>query len=60
MKLLQRTVGEPLVTPMKMARSRDTGARMDALIRGAEWAQMGTNGTSPDVVFSVEETGTAD
>jgi hypothetical protein len=27
----------------KMDRSRDTGARMDALIRGAAWAQTGTN-----------------
>jgi hypothetical protein len=28
-----------------MERNRDTGARMDALIRGAEWAQTGTNGS---------------
>jgi integrase len=27
-----------------MERKRDTGERMDALIRGANWAQMGTNG----------------
>jgi integrase len=27
----------------KMERTRDTGARMDALIRGADWAQTGTN-----------------
>jgi integrase len=27
----------------KMERERDTGARMDALIRGADWAQAGTN-----------------
>jgi hypothetical protein len=27
-----------------MERTRDTGIRMDALIRGADWAQMGTNG----------------
>jgi hypothetical protein len=26
-----------------MSRDRDTGARVDALIRGAEWAQTGTN-----------------
>jgi integrase len=26
-----------------MERTRDTGVRMDALIRGADWAQMGTN-----------------
>jgi len=28
----------------KMDRQRETGARMDALIRGADWTQMGTNG----------------
>jgi hypothetical protein len=28
----------------KMERDRDTGARMDALIHGADWARMGTNG----------------
>jgi integrase len=27
----------------KMERQRDTGERMDALVRGADWAQMGTN-----------------
>jgi integrase len=27
----------------KMERQRDTGARLDALVRGAEWAQAGTN-----------------
>jgi integrase len=27
----------------KMERQRDTGERMDALIHGADWAQMGTN-----------------
>ena len=27
-----------------MDRKRDTGARMDALLRGADWARMGTNG----------------
>jgi integrase len=26
-----------------MQRKRDTGVRMDALLRGADWAQMGTN-----------------
>lgn len=39
----------------KMDRQRDTGARMDALIRGADWAQMGTNGTAEAV-----EAGAAD
>lgn len=28
----------------KLERQRDTGDRMDALVRGAEWAQTGTNG----------------
>jgi len=27
----------------KMERQRDTGARMDALVRGADWATMGSN-----------------
>jgi hypothetical protein len=27
----------------KMERERDTGQRMDALIRGTDWAQAGTN-----------------
>jgi integrase len=34
-----------------MDRKRDTGARMDALIRGADWAETGTNRelvSSPD------------
>lgn len=30
----------------KMERERDTGARVDALIRGADWAQAGTNGAT--------------
>ncbi len=29
-----------------MERKRDTGQRMDALVRGADWAQMGTNGAN--------------
>jgi hypothetical protein len=42
-----------------MARSRDTGERMDALLRGADWAQMGTNGSEPIEPFPVEKTKTA-
>jgi integrase len=39
----------------KMERKRDTGARMDALIQGADWAQVGTNGLTPaDSVASLE------
>jgi integrase len=30
----------------KMSRERDTGERMDALVRGADWAQVGTSGDS--------------
>ena len=26
-----------------MSRERDTGVRLDALVRGAEWARTGTN-----------------
>jgi hypothetical protein len=42
-----------------MERQRDTGARMDALIRGADWAQMGTNGSEPVGPFSMKKTETA-
>ena len=44
---------------MKMARSRDTGARMDALSRTADWsgerAQKSANGSGPVHVFTQEE-----
>lgn len=30
-----------------MERTRDTGARMDALVRGADWAAMGSKGADP-------------
>jgi hypothetical protein len=43
----------------KMARSRDTGARMNALIKPAEWgekAQKDTNGSEPLQAFTKEET----
>jgi integrase len=33
----------------KMERRRDTGERLDALIRGADWAPMGTNAQMGDV-----------
>jgi len=39
----------PLLTPTHQPiqeRKRDTGARMDALLRGADWAHWGTNGES--------------
>jgi integrase len=39
-----------------MERKRDTGARMDALIRGADWAQMGTNGAERIDPLSVAAT----
>jgi hypothetical protein len=32
-----------------MQRKRETGARMDELVRGADWAQMGTNGSEPEI-----------
>jgi integrase len=42
----------------KMARSRDTGARMDAVIQGADWALSGTNSAnSPNAVAHVENEG---
>ena len=39
-----------------MERKRDTGKRMDALIRGADWAQVGTNGAEPEFALPAEET----
>jgi integrase len=42
----------------KMARSRDTGERMDALIRAADWAQKGANGSEAVAQFTPEETET--
>jgi integrase len=43
----------------KMARSRDTGARMDAVIKPAEWgekARKGANVAEVDLAFTREET----
>ena len=39
-----------------MQRQRDPGERMDALVRAADWAQMGTNGVEAESRLSVEET----
>ena len=39
-----------------MERKRDTGERVDALIRGADWAVMGSNGTTPDNSMSAPAT----
>jgi hypothetical protein len=40
-----------------MERKRDPGERVDALIRGADWAVMGSNGATPDESLSVPATG---
>ena len=40
----------------KMERQRKTGARMDALIRGADWAQMGTNGVEREEALPAQVT----
>lgn len=40
----------------KMERERDTGARMDALIRAADWAQTGTNGVGEPYTLPAPET----
>lgn len=40
----------------KMERQRETGARMDALIRSADWAQVGTN--SAELVEALSTDGT--
>ena len=37
-----------------MGRDRDTGARLDALVRGAEWAQAGTNDAIGTPLVAVE------
>lgn len=39
-----------------MERKRDTGERMDALVRGADWARMGTNGANDDGALAVAAT----
>jgi hypothetical protein len=39
-----------------MERKRDTGARMDALIQGAQWAQTGTNDAEVEIPLAVSET----
>jgi integrase len=41
-----------------MERSRDTGARLDALVRGAEWAPMGTAAQTTDPAFAAARTKT--
>jgi hypothetical protein len=40
----------------QMARSRDTGERMDALIRGDQKAQKGAYGSEAVASFTAEET----
>jgi hypothetical protein len=42
-----------------MDRKRDTGARMDALLRGADWAPMGTNDTGDAEPLTAQATETA-
>ena len=39
-----------------MERKRDTGARMDALIQGAQWAQTGTNHAEVEIPLAASET----
>jgi integrase len=41
-----------------MQRTRDTGEKVDALIRGADWAQAGTNGSNPEILSPSLETKT--
>lgn len=40
----------------KMEHERDTGARMDALLRTGDWAQTGTNGDASPLALPVEKT----
>lgn len=44
----------------KLERERDTGARMDALLRGAGWAQTGTSSVSEPLPVLVEDNISAD
>jgi hypothetical protein len=39
-----------------MGGKRDTGARMDAPIQGAQWAQTGTNDVKVEIPLAVSET----
>jgi hypothetical protein len=39
-----------------MERKRDTGERMDALVKGADWAPLGTNGANGVGTLSVAAT----
>ena len=39
----------------KMERDRETGARMDALIRGAEWTPSASGGRLPRALVQVDE-----
>jgi hypothetical protein len=43
----------------KMERQRDTGVRLDALIRGADWAQTGTNAVPASMPVAASENGDA-
>jgi integrase len=40
----------------KMARNRDTGERVDALLRAGDWAQKGANGAETVEAFTEEKT----
>jgi hypothetical protein len=40
----------------KMERNRETGRRMDELVRGSGWAQTGTNRPTPADALSAPET----
>jgi hypothetical protein len=44
----------------KLERNRDTGARVDELVRGADWAPMGTNGAEAPEPLPVEITQAAE
>jgi hypothetical protein len=39
-----------------MERKLDTGQRMDALVRGADWAQIGTNDANGDGTLAAATT----
>jgi hypothetical protein len=42
-----------------LERKRDHGERLDALVRGADWARMGTSGDSEEATAEAEATESA-
>ncbi len=56
---LRKRVEKLEVYAKVMERKRDVGARMDELVRGADWARMGTNEGSESGTVPIGATETA-